>query len=80
MSTPPVHVPSPCINVCEIDPETGLCRGCRRTLQEIAEWLEMTPEEKLATLRLVAERKRALGEHGAATQRNQIGEARGAES
>ena len=62
MSTPPVHVPSPCINVCEIDPDRGLCRGCRRTLQEIAEWLEMTPEEKLATLCLVAERKRALGE------------------
>ena len=62
MSLPPIQVPSPCVNVCEIDPETGLCRGCRRTLQEIAEWLEMTPEEKLATLRLVAERKRAAGE------------------
>lgn len=45
-----------------MDPETGVCRGCRRTLQEIGEWLEMTPEEKLATLRLVAERKRALGD------------------
>jgi predicted Fe-S protein YdhL (DUF1289 family) len=45
-----------------MDPETAVCRGCRRTLQEISEWLEMTPEEKLATLRLVAERKRALGD------------------
>ena len=62
MSRPPVHIPSPCINVCQMDPETGLCGGCRRTLQEIGEWLEMTPEEKLATLRLVAERKRALGD------------------
>jgi len=60
MSTPPFHVPSPCVNVCEIDPGTGLCRGCRRTLQEIAEWLEMTPEQKLDTLRLVAERGRRL--------------------
>ena len=57
---PRIHVPSPCVNVCQMDPETGLCRGCRRTLQEIAEWLEMTSEEKLATLRLVAERERGL--------------------
>jgi len=62
MSKPPTHVPSPCVNVCEIDPGTGLCRGCRRTLQEIAEWLEMTPEQKLETLRLVAERGRHLAQ------------------
>jgi uncharacterized protein len=56
MSLPPVHVPSPCISVCQMDARTGLCLGCRRTLQEIADWLEMTPEEKLATLGRVAER------------------------
>jgi hypothetical protein len=39
-----------------MDPESGLCRGCGRTLQEIAEWLEMTPEQKLATLERVAQR------------------------
>jgi predicted Fe-S protein YdhL (DUF1289 family) len=42
-----------------MDPESGLCRGCGRTLQEIAEWLEMTPEEKLATLARVAQRTRS---------------------
>jgi len=31
-------VPSPCINVCRIDAATGLCAGCRRTLDEIAAW------------------------------------------
>ena len=31
-------VPSPCINVCRIDPGSGLCTGCRRTLDEIAAW------------------------------------------
>jgi hypothetical protein len=45
-----------------MDPGSGLCLGCGRTLQEIAEWLEMTPEEKLATLERVAQRTRALGE------------------
>ena len=50
------EVPSPCINVCQMDPDSGLCRGCRRTLQEIADWLEMSPGEKLAVLERVAER------------------------
>jgi predicted Fe-S protein YdhL (DUF1289 family) len=31
-------VPSPCINVCEIAPDTGLCRGCLRNIDEIANW------------------------------------------
>jgi predicted Fe-S protein YdhL (DUF1289 family) len=30
-------VPSPCINVCQLDAQ-GLCVGCRRTIDEIAEW------------------------------------------
>ena len=60
MSLPPVHVPSPCVDVCQMDPQSGLCLGCRRTLQEIAGWLEMTPDEKLATLERVAVRKRQL--------------------
>jgi len=31
-------VPSPCTSVCRIDPESGLCEGCWRTLDEIADW------------------------------------------
>jgi predicted Fe-S protein YdhL (DUF1289 family) len=31
-------VPSPCINVCRIDPASGVCAGCRRSLDEIAAW------------------------------------------
>jgi len=60
VSLPPVHVPSPCKNVCQMDPESGLCVGCQRTLREIADWLEMTPEQKLAVLERVAQR--ALGQ------------------
>jgi uncharacterized protein len=59
MIQPPVHVPSPCVNVCQMDPGSGLCLGCRRTLQEIADWLEMTAEEKLAVLERVAQRAHA---------------------
>jgi predicted Fe-S protein YdhL (DUF1289 family) len=60
MSSRSDDVPSPCINVCSLDPASGLCRGCLRTLQEIADWLEMTPDEKRATLRTLALRRAAL--------------------
>ena len=36
--TEPETVPSPCTRVCVIDPVSGLCRGCRRSLDEIAAW------------------------------------------
>lgn len=31
-------VRSPCINVCRMDPGTGWCEGCLRTIDEIAAW------------------------------------------
>ncbi|WP_457942327.1 DUF1289 domain-containing protein [Vreelandella alkaliphila] len=37
---------SPCIQVCNIDPASSLCRGCGRTLDEIACWGSMTEAEK----------------------------------
>jgi predicted Fe-S protein YdhL (DUF1289 family) len=45
-----------------MDAGSGLCLGCRRTLREIADWLEMTPEEKLAILERVAQRAHLSGE------------------
>lgn len=35
---PGAPVPSPCNNVCRIDPASGWCEGCLRTLEEIAAW------------------------------------------
>ena len=61
MSTSPQYVPSPCVQVCALDPATGLCRGCYRTLDEIADWVEYTAPEKLAVLDRVEERKSAQG-------------------
>lgn len=39
-------IPSPCINLCSIDPHDSLCEGCRRTLDEIARWTTMAPAER----------------------------------
>lgn len=37
---------SPCVKVCQMDPERGLCLGCARTLDEIARWGAMSDEER----------------------------------
>jgi uncharacterized protein len=31
-------VPSPCMSVCQMDEDLGLCQGCLRTLGEIGAW------------------------------------------
>ncbi len=29
---------SPCVDICRLDPVTGWCEGCLRTIEEIAGW------------------------------------------
>ena len=48
------EISTPCIRICILDPETGLCEGCGRTLDEVARWLRMSE----------AERKRIMAELG----------------
>ena len=40
-------IKSPCINVCELDPSTGLCLGCKRTIDEISNWNFKDDKEKI---------------------------------
>jgi len=47
---------SPCTSVCTMDAATGLCVGCARTLEEIANWADYSAEQKRAVLRLIAQR------------------------
>ena len=39
-------VESPCTKVCAIEPMSGLCLGCGRTLTEIEHWLSLTASER----------------------------------
>lgn len=52
-------VPSPCTRVCAIDPVTGFCVGCLRTLGEIAEWGMLDDEGKRAVWAQLAVRRAA---------------------
>ena len=47
---------SPCIKLCVTHPESGLCMGCYRTLEEIARWPGMTPDERRAVMMTLPER------------------------
>ncbi|MBL8699020.1 MAG: DUF1289 domain-containing protein [Alphaproteobacteria bacterium] len=41
---------SPCIAVCRLDPATGLCIGCGRSIDEIANWPDLGEAERRAIL------------------------------
>ncbi|MCP3722333.1 DUF1289 domain-containing protein [Paraburkholderia sp. CNPSo 3272] len=40
--------PSPCINICRMDARSGLCEGCLRTIDEIANWSTFDDDAKRA--------------------------------
>jgi predicted Fe-S protein YdhL (DUF1289 family) len=55
-------VASPCVSVCVMDPDSGLCAGCYRTLAEIADWINFSSAEKRAVIAQLAMRR---DRHGA---------------
>ena len=48
---------SPCISVCRIEPSSGLCEGCLRTLDEIARWGSMNDDAQRAVLDAIDARR-----------------------
>ena len=48
MDAPPIA--TPCVNVCIVDGESGLCLGCYRTLPEVAGWRGFTDAERAQTM------------------------------
>jgi uncharacterized protein len=54
---------SPCVGICMLDEDGLLCRGCLRSMAEIAGWMRFTDEEKVRVLESCeirrAERKKA---------------------
>jgi predicted Fe-S protein YdhL (DUF1289 family) len=48
---------SPCINICQIDRDSGLCTGCLRTLDEIAAWASYSDKKRNEILAALNERR-----------------------
>jgi predicted Fe-S protein YdhL (DUF1289 family) len=49
-------IESPCIRICSIEQESGLCIGCGRTLAEIAGWMRISVEERRAVMAVLPAR------------------------
>lgn len=50
-------VPSPCVNICRMEPASGLCAGCWRTIDEIAAWSKMDDDAKRQVWQAIALRR-----------------------
>ncbi|HRH04346.1 MAG TPA: DUF1289 domain-containing protein [Burkholderiaceae bacterium] len=56
-----MSIPSPCTSVCQIDSISHLCKGCWRTLDEIAAWSTNTEVMKQKVWLLIEQRKSNQG-------------------
>ncbi|TFL16284.1 DUF1289 domain-containing protein [Jannaschia formosa] len=44
------EIESPCVKICVVHPETRLCTGCLRSIDEIAQWSRLTPDARRAIM------------------------------
>lgn len=51
---------TPCVKICTYDCESGLCRGCGRTLEEIEAWFSMTDAQRRAVMEELPPRLRTV--------------------
>ena len=42
----PAPIKTPCIKVCVVDGESGLCLGCFRKLSEVAGWARLSDDDR----------------------------------
>ena len=54
---PPKSIATPCVQVCVVDGESGLCLGCFRTLKEIAGWRAMGEEARAEVMAELPDRR-----------------------
>ncbi len=54
------EIESPCVKICVIHPESGLCAGCLRTIDEISTWSKMAPDLRRAIMAELPSRKPRL--------------------
>lgn len=58
------EIESPCVKLCVVHPETRLCIGCARSLDEIGAWSRMTPEARAEVMADLPNRSASPGRRG----------------
>lgn len=55
------EIDSPCINICVVHPQEGICTGCLRTIDEITRWSKMSARERADITQALPTRAPRLG-------------------
>ncbi|WP_350336077.1 DUF1289 domain-containing protein [Coralliovum pocilloporae] len=63
---------SPCEKICMIHPAAGLCIGCHRTAEEIANWARYSQEDRLTRKAELPSRADQLKGHAPARRRERV--------
>jgi predicted Fe-S protein YdhL (DUF1289 family) len=53
-------IETPCENICIVDPPSGLCRGCGRSLAEIGRWTAYSDGERARVMKELPQRLDAM--------------------
>lgn len=51
-------IESPCTNRCFVPPDSDICTGCFRTINEIINWIDYTDEQRSDKIAKIEQRKR----------------------
>ncbi|WP_438956407.1 DUF1289 domain-containing protein [Cognatiyoonia sp.] len=54
------EIESPCVKICVIHPESRLCTGCLRNIDEIGSWSRMSASERRVVMEQLTSRKSKL--------------------
>ena len=57
MTSPPRPIATPCVQVCIVDGQSGLCLGCYRTLPEIGGWSRFTDSQRATIMAGLPDRR-----------------------
>jgi predicted Fe-S protein YdhL (DUF1289 family) len=60
LPSPPRSIATPCVQVCVVDGQSGLCLGCYRTLGEIGGWTAFSDEKRAALMAELPRRRERI--------------------
>ena len=56
-AAPSPPIATPCVKICIVDGESGLCLGCCRTLAEVASWTRFSDADRAEIMAGLAARR-----------------------
>jgi predicted Fe-S protein YdhL (DUF1289 family) len=59
------EIETPCIKVCVVEHHSGLCLGCARTLEEIANWTALSAAARSRIMAELPQRHDSMRRRGA---------------